>query len=110
MSLVGVIVLLSALLSSALAQSPTTTAVTTTSLSWIVTRGKPTNVPTVYKDKDFIMVNGKWPIPEVRIKKGDVLQLEVNNQNVVEGVTLHAHGFRQQNNNQYDGPEGVTEW
>jgi len=58
-----------------------------------------------------ILVNpDTWPAPPIEANVGDTIIVNVNNVGVDEGLTLHAHGFHQQNNNQHDGPSGITQW
>jgi iron transport multicopper oxidase len=63
--------------------------------------------------KEVILINGKWPPESIRVDVNDKIVLTVTNdakKGVPEGVSLHAHGFHQRNNNWQDGPVGVTQW
>jgi len=61
-------------------------------------------------DKTGILIGGQWPPPKIEVNVGDTIILTVNNIDIDEGVTLHAHGFHQFNNNHQDGPMGITQW
>lgn len=60
--------------------------------------------------KEGILINRKWPPESIEVEVDDKIILTVTNDNVTEGVSLHAHGFHQTNNNWQDGPVGVTQW
>jgi hypothetical protein len=63
-----------------------------------------------FNSKIVIGINNQCPPPSIEVDVGDTISLTVNNLNIGPGVTLHAHGFHQLNNVQYDGPEGITQW
>lgn len=57
----------------------------------------------------MIGINGEWPIPTIRVKPNDRVQIYVNNQLPDRNTSLHFHGLFQQNQNYMDGPEMVTQ-
>ncbi|MWC27084.1 multicopper oxidase domain-containing protein [Paenibacillus sp. MMS18-CY102] len=57
--------------------------------------------------KDAWAFNGELPGPELRMKKGELIEVKLVNQNVDEGVTLHWHGLDVPNAE--DGVAGVTQ-
>ncbi|KAK8117043.1 multicopper oxidase [Apiospora kogelbergensis] len=62
--------------------------------------------------KETILINGKWPPESIEVDQHDRIVLTVVNdqfKGVAEGVTVHAHGFFQQDANIQDGPVGVTQ-
>ncbi|KAK8131327.1 Iron transport multicopper oxidase FET3 [Apiospora sp. TS-2023a] len=62
--------------------------------------------------KETILINGKWPPESIEVDQHDRIVLTVVNdpfKGVAEGVSVHAHGFFQQDNNLQDGPVGVTQ-
>ncbi|ORY60987.1 multicopper oxidase-domain-containing protein [Pseudomassariella vexata] len=63
-------------------------------------------------DKEVILINNRWPPETIEVDVNDRIILTVNNDaknGVKEGVSLHAHGFHQFNNNAEDGSTGVTQ-
>jgi FtsP/CotA-like multicopper oxidase with cupredoxin domain len=67
---------------------------------------RPTIIPKPETDNKFYR-----PPPTTVVNLGDEIHLTViNNLDAETSTTLHAHGFHQLNNNQYDGPEGITQW
>ncbi|KAK8085657.1 hypothetical protein PG997_006928 [Apiospora hydei] len=59
--------------------------------------------------KEAILINGKWPPESIEVNQHDKIVLTVVNdplKGVADGVTLHAHGFWQKDNNWQDGPLG----
>lgn len=61
-------------------------------------------------DKMVVLINGKWPPESVEVEVDDKIIIDVDNVNVKDGISLHAHGFHQTNRNDEDGPVGVTQW
>ncbi|KAK8015434.1 Cupredoxin [Apiospora arundinis] len=62
--------------------------------------------------KETILINGKWPPESIEVDQHDRIVLTVVNdpfKGVAEGVSVHAHGFFQQDANLQDGPVGVTQ-
>src|SRR6185437_4753971 len=63
---------------------------------------------TARKEKDGrYTLNGQTPGPEIRAKKGQLVQVTLVNDNVTDGVTLHWHGVDAPNAE--DGVAGVTQ-
>ncbi|SCU85732.1 LADA_0D09296g1_1 [Lachancea dasiensis] len=61
------------------------------------------------KDRPVITCNGQWPWPDVRVKKGDRIELYLNNGFDDRNTTLHFHGMFQKNSSQMDGPPMVSQ-
>jgi FtsP/CotA-like multicopper oxidase with cupredoxin domain len=62
---------------------------------------------TVATEGDRFTVNGTTPGPELRVTEGDVVEVRLVNDDVVEGATLHWHGIDVPN--AADGVAGVTQ-
>ncbi len=62
---------------------------------------------TVRDDGDRITVNGKTPGPLLRLKRGQLVEVRLVNDNVADGITLHWHGMDVPN--AMDGVAGVTQ-
>ncbi|KAI9721597.1 MAG: hypothetical protein M1828_005087 [Chrysothrix sp. TS-e1954] len=60
-------------------------------------------------DRTTIGINGQWPVPEIRVNKGDRLIVNVNNQLGNQSTTLHFHGLYQNGTSNYDGVPGATQ-
>ncbi|KAG2731446.1 hypothetical protein G9P44_005862 [Scheffersomyces stipitis] len=60
-------------------------------------------------ERKMIGFNNSWPLPTLRVKKGDRIQLYLINGFETENTTLHFHGLFQEGSNQMDGPEYVTQ-
>lgn len=61
-------------------------------------------------ERPVIGINGQWPIPEVRVTKGDRLITHVHNQLGNQSTSVHYHGmYHQFGSNEMDGPVGVTQ-
>lgn len=58
--------------------------------------------------KSVLTVNGSFPGPEIRVRKGDTVFVNVHNHGYY-GVTLHWHGIKQPRNPWSDGPEYITQ-
>lgn len=61
------------------------------------------------KEKQVVGFNNSWPLPVLRVKKGDRVQLYLNNGLPDRNTSLHFHGLFQHGTNQMDGPEMVTQ-
>lgn len=59
------------------------------------------------KKIDALLYNGTSPGPELRVRRGDVVEVTLHNTDVAEGVTLHWHGVDVPNAE--DGVPGVTQ-
>ena len=57
----------------------------------------------------MIGFNDSWPLPTLRVKKGDRVQLYLINGFDNLNTTLHFHGLFVRGANQMDGPEMVTQ-
>lgn len=55
-----------------------------------------------------IGINHQWPVPEIRVKKGDQVIINVDNQ-LDRNTSLHFHGLFQKDNNAMDGAEMITQ-
>ncbi|KAK6875915.1 Iron transport multicopper oxidase FET3 [Candida tropicalis] len=60
-------------------------------------------------ERKMIGWNGTWPLPTLRVKKGDRIQLYLINGFDDRNTTLHFHGLFQHGTNQMDGPEMITQ-
>lgn len=61
-------------------------------------------------ERPVIGFNDSWPLPTLRAKTGDRIQLYLTNGFEEErNTTLHFHGLFQNGSNQMDGPEMVTQ-
>ena len=56
---------------------------------------------------EALSFNGTLPGPELRVRKGDLVEVTLRNQNVAKGVTVHWHGVDLPNAE--DGVAGVTQ-
>ncbi|KAJ0024439.1 hypothetical protein Pint_07815 [Pistacia integerrima] len=56
----------------------------------------------------MLTVNGSFPGPTIKVRKGDIVFVNVHNQGNY-GVTIHWHGVNQPRNPWSDGPENVTQ-
>ncbi|KAH3680165.1 hypothetical protein WICPIJ_008378 [Wickerhamomyces pijperi] len=60
-------------------------------------------------EKQMIGFNGKWPLPEIHVNKGDRVQLYLTNGLHDKNTSLHFHGLFQKGSNYMDGPQMVTQ-
>lgn len=60
-------------------------------------------------ERDVIGFNGSWPLPTLRVKKGDRVNLYLTNGFDDRNTTLHFHGMFQNGSAQMDGPEMITQ-
>ncbi|XP_038696234.1 laccase-15-like [Tripterygium wilfordii] len=58
--------------------------------------------------KEILTVNGKFPGPILRAKKGDTVYVTVHNKGRYN-ITIHWHGVKQPSNPWSDGPEYITQ-
>jgi FtsP/CotA-like multicopper oxidase with cupredoxin domain len=56
---------------------------------------------------DALLFNGTVPGPELRVRRGDLVEVTLRNKNVSDGVTIHWHGVDLPNAE--DGVAGVTQ-
>lgn len=59
--------------------------------------------------RQVIGFNNTWPLPTLRVKTGDTVNLYLTNGFKNANTTLHFHGLFQNGTNQMDGPEMVTQ-
>lgn len=57
----------------------------------------------------MIGFNDSWPLPDIRVTKGDTVEIYIINGFETSNTTLHVHGLFQHGTNQMDGPEMVTQ-
>ncbi|KAL2130816.1 hypothetical protein VTI74DRAFT_5927 [Chaetomium olivicolor] len=60
-------------------------------------------------DRPTIGINGRWPIPTIRVNVGDRLVVNVFNALGNESTSLHFHGIYMRGSTHMDGPVGVTQ-
>lgn len=77
--------------------------------TWYYETGWVTANPDNEYERQVIGWNGTWPLPILRIKKGDTVNLYLTNGFNDRNTTLHFHGLFQEGSSQMDGPEMVTQ-
>ncbi|KAI3407104.1 hypothetical protein KGF56_000092 [Candida oxycetoniae] len=75
---------------------------------WFNTTWVDANPDGVFERK-MIGFNNSWPLPTLRVKKGDRVQIYLTNGFDDRNTSLHFHGLFQAGSNQMDGPEMVTQ-
>ncbi|CAN3363550.1 iron transport multicopper oxidase Fet3p [Diutina catenulata] len=60
-------------------------------------------------DRKMIGWNDTWPLPILRAKKGDTINLYLTNGFDNANTSVHFHGLFQNGSNQMDGPEFITQ-
>lgn len=60
-------------------------------------------------ERPVIGFNNSWPLPTLRVKTGDTVNLYLTNALETANTTLHFHGLFQNGTNQMDGPEMITQ-
>lgn len=65
--------------------------------------------PDGVKERKVIGFNDTWPLPNLKVKKGDTVNLYLINGFEDRNTSLHFHGLFQNGSNQMDGPEMVTQ-
>lgn len=60
-------------------------------------------------ERPVIGFNDSWPLPTLKVKTGDTINLYLTNGFDDRNTTLHFHGLFQNGTNQMDGPEMVTQ-
>ncbi|GKU90811.1 hypothetical protein SLEP1_g4762 [Rubroshorea leprosula] len=60
------------------------------------------------ENRTVLTVNDMYPGPEIRVKKGQSILVNVQN-DAAYGVTIHWHGVKQPRNPWSDGPENITQ-
>jgi FtsP/CotA-like multicopper oxidase with cupredoxin domain len=72
-------------------------------ISWVYAN------PDGIQTRPVIGINGQWPIPTIRVTKGDQVLVNVKNSLGNETTSLHFHGIYQNGTTHMDGPEYVTQ-
>ncbi|CAK7894613.1 iron transport multicopper oxidase Fet3p [[Candida] anglica] len=80
-----------------------------TTHTWYYTAGWVTANPDGEFEREVAGFNNTWPLPILRVKKGDRVQLYLTNGFPHHNTTLHFHGLFQNGSAQMDGPEMVTQ-
>lgn len=77
--------------------------------NWTV--GWTTINPDGQKDRLAVAINDEWPLPIVRVNKGDRVEIWVNNDlnDPPRNNSIHFHGLFQNGTNDMDGPIWVTQ-
>lgn len=57
----------------------------------------------------MIGINNEWPVPTIRVRKNDRVQIHLTNGLGDRNTSLHFHGLFMKGNNAMDGPEMVTQ-
>lgn len=57
----------------------------------------------------MIGINNEWPVPTIRVRKNDRVQIHFTNGLDDRNSSLHFHGLFMKGNNAMDGPEMVTQ-
>ena len=57
-------------------------------------------------DRPVMGINGQWPIPALKINKGERMVVTVRNQLGNETTSVHWHGLYQNGTAHMDGPPG----
>lgn len=65
--------------------------------------------PDGVQERKVIGFNDTWPLPTLRVKKGDRINLYLINGFDTANTSLHFHGMFQNGSSQMDGPEMVTQ-
>ncbi|AET38913.1 ferroxidase FET3 Ecym_3427 [Eremothecium cymbalariae DBVPG len=61
------------------------------------------------KEREVITCNGEFPWPDIRVKRGDRVEVFLTNGFSEWNTSLHFHGMFQNGTSQMDGPEMVTQ-
>ncbi|XP_066374081.1 laccase-21-like [Miscanthus floridulus] len=69
---------------------------------------KRVSVTRLCRQKSILTVNGQFPGPTIRARKGDVVVVNVRNHGD-RNITIHWHGVDQPRNPWSDGPEYITQ-
>ncbi|XP_066374074.1 putative laccase-9 [Miscanthus floridulus] len=69
---------------------------------------KRVSVTRLCRQKSILTVNGQFPGPTIRARKGDVVVVNVRNHGD-RNITIHWHGVDQPQNPWSDGPEYITQ-
>ncbi|KAL6179984.1 hypothetical protein ACLB2K_046654 [Fragaria x ananassa] len=66
------------------------------------------NFTRLCETKSMLVVNDRFPGPEIRVHRGDKIYVNVQNEGSY-GLTIHWHGVMQPRNPWSDGPEYITQ-
>ncbi|KAL6184684.1 hypothetical protein ACLB2K_046084 [Fragaria x ananassa] len=66
------------------------------------------NFTRLCETKSMLVVNDRFPGPQIRVHGGDKIYVNVQNEGS-HGLTIHWHGIRQLRNPWSDGPEYITQ-
>ncbi|CAN6200491.1 unnamed protein product [Urochloa humidicola] len=69
---------------------------------------KKANVTRLCRQRSILTVNGQFPGPTIRARRGDVIVVNVRNHGD-KNITIHWHGVDQPRNPWSDGPEYITQ-
>ncbi|CAL5040827.1 unnamed protein product [Urochloa decumbens] len=69
---------------------------------------KKANVTRLCRQRSILTVNGQFPGPTIRARRGDVIVVNLRNHGD-KNITIHWHGVDQPRNPWSDGPEYVTQ-
>ncbi|CAN6162688.1 unnamed protein product [Urochloa humidicola] len=69
---------------------------------------KKANVTRLCRQRSILTVNGQFPGPTIRARRGDVIIVDVRNHGD-KNITIHWHGVDQPRNPWSDGPEYITQ-
>lgn len=65
--------------------------------------------PDGVRERRVIGINDEWPLPTIRVKKNDRVEIYLTNLLEDRNTSLHFHGLFQKDSNSMDGPEMVTQ-
>lgn len=65
--------------------------------------------PDGFHERRVIAFNNEWPLPTIKVKKNDRVEILLTNQLENLNTSLHFHGIFQNGTNAMDGPEMVTQ-
>nr|XP_011459731.1 PREDICTED: putative laccase-9 [Fragaria vesca subsp. vesca] len=74
----------------------------------VISLAREKNFTRLCETKSMLVVNDIFPGPEIRVRKGDTVYINVHNQGSY-GITIHWHGILQLRNPWSDGPEYITQ-
>lgn len=85
------------------------TLVSATTHTWYFKTSWVTKNPDGCFERRVIGFNGTWPLPILRVKQNDTINLYLTNGFDDRNTSLHFHGMFQNGSSQMDGPEMVTQ-
>ncbi|KAF6010029.1 hypothetical protein HII13_000808 [Brettanomyces bruxellensis] len=75
--------------------------------NWTTSWGKEN--PDGLHKMDVVLCNGEYPWPDIRVKEGDRVIINLTNGLPDQNTSLHFHGLFQENTNEYDGVPMLTQ-